>query len=84
MAVMQSHNNRTLIAATDLSAAQFKFITLDADGANLAGSAGEAVFGVCLAGAAAGDVVAGYARESAVDNQIIEIELIQGGNVVPA
>ena len=96
MAVMQSRNNRTLIAATDLSAAQFKFITLDADGANLAGSAGEAVFGVCLAAAvqtsatgealaaAAGDVVAGYAREAAVDNQIIEIELIQGGNVVPA
>ena len=123
MAVMQSRNNRTLIAATDLSAAQFKFITLDADGANLAGSAGEAVFGVCLVGAgvgkavtvnvsgsvlvtaggtiakgaavqtsatgealaaAAGDVVAGYAREAAVDNQIIEIELIQGGNVVPA
>lgn len=32
--------------------------------------------------AASGDVVLGYARESAVDGQIFEIELIQGGNVV--
>ena len=30
--------------------------------------------------AAAGDVVMGYAREAAVDGQIIEMELIQGGN----
>lgn len=37
--------------------------------------------GAALA-AAAGDVVLGYAREAAVDGQIIEIELIQGGNVV--
>lgn len=39
--------------------------------------------GAALA-AAAGDVVLGYAREAAVDGQIIEVELIQGGNVVPA
>jgi hypothetical protein len=32
--------------------------------------------------AAAGDVVLGYAREAGVDGQIIEIEMIQGGNVV--
>ena len=32
--------------------------------------------------AASGDVVMGYAKEAAVDGQIIEIELIQGGNVV--
>jgi hypothetical protein len=34
--------------------------------------------------AAAGDVVLGYALEAGVDGQIIAIELIQGGNVVPA
>lgn len=34
--------------------------------------------------AASGDVVLGYALEAGVDNQIIAIELIQGGNVVPA
>ena len=31
--------------------------------------------------AATGDVVLGYAREDGVDGQIIEIEMIQGGNV---
>jgi len=31
--------------------------------------------------AATGDVVLGYALESAVDGQIFAIELIQGGNV---
>ena len=31
--------------------------------------------------AATGDVVLGYAREAGVDGQIIEIEMIQGGNV---
>ena len=34
--------------------------------------------------AASGDVVLGYALEAGVDGQIIAIELIQGGNVVPA
>jgi hypothetical protein len=34
--------------------------------------------------AASGDVVMGYALEAGVDGQIIAIELIQGGNVVPA
>ena len=124
MAVMQSRDNRTFIAGEDLSAAQFKFVTLEADGqVDLADSAGENAIGVCLAGAAAGaavtvcvsgsvmveaggsinagaqiqcgadataltaaagDVVMGYAREAAEDGQIIEMELIQGGNVVPA
>ena len=37
--------------------------------------------GTALA-AASGDYVMGYAREAAVDGQIIEIELIQGGNIV--
>ena len=31
--------------------------------------------------AATGDVILGYAREAGVDGQIIEIEMIQGGNV---
>ena len=121
MAVMQSRDNRTFIAGEDLSAAQFKFVTLEADGqVDLADAAGENAMGVCLAGAAAGaavtvcvsgsvmveaggaitagdqiqtgadgtallaatcDVVLGYAREDGVDGQIIEIEMIQGGNV---
>ena len=124
MAVMQSRDNRTFIAGEDLSAAQFKFVTLEADGqVDLADAAGENAIGVCLVGGAAGaavtvcvsgsvmveaggviaagaavqtgadgaalaaatgDVVMGYAREAGVDGQIIEIELIQGGNVVPA
>ena len=32
--------------------------------------------------AASGDVILGYAREAGVDGQIIEIEMIQGGNLV--
>lgn len=121
MAVMQSRNNRTLIAGADLSSAQFKFVTLESTGSViLADSAGENAFGVCLAGAASGNavtvcvngsvmvlaggtiaagakitttaagkaatattgnVILGYAREAGVDGQIIEVELIQGGNV---
>ena len=121
MAVMQSRDNRTFIAGEDLSAAQFKFVTLEADGqVDLADAAGENAIGVCLAGAAAGAavtvcvsgsvmveaggaitagdqiqtgadgtalpaatgyVVLGYAREDGVDGQIIEIEMIQGGNL---
>ena len=124
MAVMQSRDNRTFVAGEDLSAAQFKFVTLEADGqVDLADAAGENAIGVCISGgtagkavtvcvsgsvmveaggviaagaqaqtgadgtaltAAAGDVVLGYAREAGVDGQIIEIEMIQGGNVVPA
>ena len=34
--------------------------------------------------AATGDVVMGYALEAGVDGQVIAMELIQGGNVVPA
>lgn len=121
MAVMQSRDNRTFIAGEDLSAAQFKFVTLEDDGkVDLADSAGENAMGVCLVGAAAGnavtvcisgsvmitaggtisagdaiqtdasgdaltaatgDITMGYAREGAVDGQVFEIELIQGGNV---
>lgn len=122
MAVMQSRDTRTEIAGVDLSSAQFKFVTLEADGfVDLANAAGEAVYGICLVGGAAasavtvvrsgscnveagaavtagdalqtnaageaipaltGDVVAGYAKEDGVDGQIIEMELITGGNVV--
>ena len=124
MAVMQSRDTRTLIAGEDLSSAQFKFVTLEADSqVDLADAAGERALGVLLnqptagkaatvamtgkvmveAGAAVtagdeiqtdangdaitaatGDVVMGYALEDAVDGQIFAIELIQGGNVVPA
>jgi len=122
MAVMQSRDTRTEIAGVDLSSAQFKFVTLEADGfVDLANSAGEQCYGICIAGAAAGkavtvvrtgscmveaggsitagdaiqagadgtaltaatgDVVMGYAKEDGVDGQVIEMELISGGNVV--
>ena len=64
MAVMQSRDNRTLVAGEDLSAAQFKFVTLEADGqADLADTAGEGCYGVLLnqpiAGKAATVCVAG-------------------------
>ena len=49
MAVMQSRDNRTFIAGQDLSAAQFKFVTLEADGqVDLANAAGEKAIGVLL------------------------------------
>ncbi len=120
MANMQSRDTRTFVAGEDLSAAQFKFVTLEADGqVDLADSAGENCIGVLLVegeaaravtvvmtgsvmveaggtvtngGAVAtdatgravdattGDIIMGYAREAGVANQVIEIELIQGGN----
>ena len=120
MATMQSRDTRTFVAGEDLSAAQFKFVTLEADGqVDLADSAGENCLGVLLVeGAAAravtvvmtgsvmveaggtvtaggavavdatgravdattGDIIMGYAREAGVAAQVIEIELIQGGN----
>ena len=58
MAVMQSRDTRTFIAGVDLSAAQFKFVTLESDGqVDLANSAGENCIGVCLVGGAAGAAV---------------------------
>lgn len=122
MAVMQSRDNRTFEAGGDLSAAQFKFVTLAADGqVDVTASAGGNAIGVllnnpaaagraatvCVSGsvmikcggtvtagdqlqantdgtallAATGDVVLGYARESGVINQVIEMEFITGGNV---
>lgn len=120
MATMQSRDTRTFVAGEDLSAAQFKFVTLESDGqVDLADSAGENCVGVLLVegeaaravtviltgsvmveaggtvtagGAVAtdatgravdattGDIIMGYAREAGVVNQVIEIELIQGGN----
>ena len=120
MATMQSRDTRTFVAGEDLSTAQFKFVTLEADGqVDLADSAGENCIGVLLVegeadravtvaltgsvmveaggtvtngGAVAtdatgravdattSDIIMGYAREAGVTNQIIEIELIQGGN----
>jgi len=58
MAVIQTRDTRTFIAGEDLSAAQFKFVTLESDGqVDLADSAGENCIGVCLVGAAAGAAV---------------------------
>jgi hypothetical protein len=120
MATMQSRDTRTFVAGEDLSAAQFKFVTLEAGNVvDLADLAGENCVGVLLVeGAAAravtvvmtgsvmveaggtvtaggavatdatgravdattGDIIMGYAREAGVAAQVIEIELIQGGN----
>ena len=47
MATMQSRDNITRVSGEDLSTAQFKFVTLEADGkVNLADSAGENCLGV--------------------------------------
>ena len=49
MATEQSRNTRTFVAGEDLSTAQFKFVTLEADGqVALADSAGENCIGVLL------------------------------------
>lgn len=49
MAVMQSRDTRTFNAGEDLSSAQFKFVTLEADGnVDLADAAGERAVGVLL------------------------------------
>ena len=49
MAVMQSRDTRTFVAGEDLSSAQFKFVTLEADGQiDLADAAGERALGVLL------------------------------------
>jgi len=49
MAVMQSRDTRTFEAGEDLSSAQFKFVTLEADGqVDLADADGERAIGVLL------------------------------------
>jgi hypothetical protein len=58
MAVMQSRDTRSFIAGENLASAQFKFVTLEADGeVDLADAAGENCLGVCLVGGAAGAAV---------------------------
>jgi len=58
MAVIQTRDTRTFIAGEDLSAAQFKFVTLESDGqVDLADAAGENCIGVCLVGGTAGAAV---------------------------
>lgn len=46
MAVMQSRDNRTLIAGEDLSAKQFKFVKRDSAGEAVVAGNGEEAFGV--------------------------------------
>jgi len=76
MAVMQSRDTRTEIAGVDLSSAQFKFVTLESDAqVDLANSAGEAVYGVCIVGAGAGKAVT-IVRTGSV--------LVEAGDVVAA
>ena len=56
MAVMQSRDTRTYVAGEDLSAAQFKFVTLESDGQiDLADSAGENCVGILLNDPASGN-----------------------------
>ena len=66
MAVTQSRDNRTLIAAADLSSSQFLFAAMDA--------AGKAV------NSASGDIILGRAYEAGVTDQLIAIELVSTGN----
>lgn len=58
MAIMQSRDTRTFVAGENLSTAQFKFVTLEADGqVDLADSAGENCIGVLLVEGAAAKAV---------------------------
>lgn len=55
MAVMQSRDTRSFVAGESLTAAQFKFVTLESDGqVDLADAAGENCIGVLLNNPAAG------------------------------
>jgi len=75
MAVMQSRDTRSFVAGEDLSAKQFKFVTLESDGqVDVADSAGENCIGILL-----NAPTAGAAATVAIS---VAIELIQGGNVV--
>jgi hypothetical protein len=56
MAVMQSRDTRSFVAGESLTAAQFKFVTLESDGqVDLADAAGENCIGVLLNNPAAGE-----------------------------
>lgn len=68
MAVMQTRDTRTFEAGEDLSAAQFHFVTLEADGqVDLADSAGENCIGVLLNSPAA----AGRAATVAISGKVM-------------
>ena len=54
MAVTQSRDNRTIVAGADLSAAQFTFVSLDANAKAIPTGAGLAGFGLLEVGTAAG------------------------------
>ena len=55
MAVLQSRDNRTYVAGSNLSAAQFKFVALAADGEVDVAGAGARAIGVLLNQPAAGN-----------------------------
>lgn len=57
MAVTQSRDNRSILAAADLRTQQFKFISLDAKAEGINTGAGLAAFGLCISGANTGDAM---------------------------
>jgi hypothetical protein len=57
MAVMQSRDNRTLVAGADLSAKQFHFVKTDAAMKAVVAGAGEEAFGVLIVQGTAGKAV---------------------------
>ena len=77
MAVMQSRDNRTFEAGGDLSAAQFKFVTLAADGqVDVTASAGGNAIGVLLNNPA----VAGYAATVCMSGDV----MVEAGGTITA
>ena len=77
MSVMQSRDNRTFEAGGDLSAAQFKFVTLAADGqVDVTASAGGNAIGVLLNNPA----VAGYAATVCVSGDV----MVEAGGTITA
>ena len=68
MATMQSRDTRTFVAGEDLSAAQFKFVTLEAGNVvDLADSAGENCVGVLLVEGAANAIIGTSLDDAAMD-----------------
>jgi len=77
MSVMQSRDNRTFEAGGDLSAAQFKFVTLAADGqVDVTASAGGNAIGVLLNNPA----VAGYAATVCMSGDV----MVEAGGTITA
>jgi hypothetical protein len=90
MAFTENMQTRSYVAGSDLSAKQFRFVSLAADGAVDATGAGAAAAGVLLnnpdsAGeavdATTDDVILGYALETGADGQVITIELARGNTL---